>query len=359
MASQATATDKASKKARFEQVFTDRLVQELVEHVRVDHEMPEEATKWYERSLLYNTVGGKANRGMSVVDTVEILKGEKLSEEEYFEASTLGWCVELLQADFLVADDMMDYSITRRDNPCWYRVEGVGNIAINDAFMLEAAIYFLLKKHFRSRAYYIDLVELFLESASQTMSGQLLDLLTAPEDSVDLNRFSMQKYDRIVVYKTAYYSFYLPVALAMRMSGITNEQAYKVALDILIEMGHYFQIQDDYLDCFGTPEQIGKIGCDIVDNKCSWCVNTALLHATPDQRKILDENYGVKDSAKEKRVKELYVQEPISLPQRFEKFETESYQKLSSMIDQVDEQGTGMKKEVFHAFLAKVYKRSK
>lgn len=40
---------------------------------------------------------------------------------------------------------------------------GVGNIAINDAFMLEAAIYHLLKKHFRQQTYYVDLLELFLE----------------------------------------------------------------------------------------------------------------------------------------------------------------------------------------------------
>ena len=61
----------------------------------------------------------------------------------------------------------------------------------------------------------------------------------------------------IVVYKTAFYSFYLPVALAMRMAGVKDEAAYKQALDILIPLGEYFQIQDDYLDCYGTPEQIG------------------------------------------------------------------------------------------------------
>jgi farnesyl diphosphate synthase len=68
-----------------------------------------------------------------------------------------------LQAFFLVSDDMMDQSVTRRGQPCWFRMEGVGNIAINDAFMLEAAIYHLLKSHFRSEAYYVDILDLFHE----------------------------------------------------------------------------------------------------------------------------------------------------------------------------------------------------
>lgn len=38
---------------------------------------------------------------MSVVDTVEILRGERLSEEEYFEVALLGWGVELV-SDHLV-----------------------------------------------------------------------------------------------------------------------------------------------------------------------------------------------------------------------------------------------------------------
>ena len=46
--------------------------------------------------------GGKLNRGMSVVDTVEILKGRALTEDEYFKAGVLGWCVELVRFSVLM-----------------------------------------------------------------------------------------------------------------------------------------------------------------------------------------------------------------------------------------------------------------
>jgi len=46
-----------------------------------------------------------------------------------------------------------------------------------------------------------------------------------------------------VKYKTAYYSFYLPVAMAMLMTGRFSEADYKEAEDILVPMGKYFQVQ--------------------------------------------------------------------------------------------------------------------
>ncbi|KAH8771988.1 isoprenoid synthase domain-containing protein [Diaporthe sp. PMI_573] len=338
----------------FEAVFP-KLEADLVEHVE-SYKLPQKQIDWYKASLRTNAMGGKCNRGMSVPDSVSLLLGKPLSEDEYFKAATLGWLTELLQAFFLVSDDIMDTSITRRGKPCWYRQEGVGMIAINDAFMLEAAIYTLLKKYFRSHPAYVDLIELFHETSYQTELGQLTDLLTAPEDNVDLDNFSMEKYRFIVIYKTSYYSFFLPVALALHQLNIGTPENLKQAEDILIPMGEYFQIQDDYLDNFGLPEHIGKIGTDIMDNKCSWLVNQALAICTPEQKKILEDNYGRKDKDKEAVVKKLY--DELNLEKRYKDYEEKVVSEIKDKIAKIDE-GEGLKKGVFEAFLAKIYKRSK
>lgn len=174
------------------------------------------------------------------------------------------------------------------------------------------------------------------------------------------------------MYKTAFYSFYLPVALAMRMVGVTSQSSYDTALKILLPLGEYFQVQDDYLDCYGAPELIGKIGTDILDNKCSWNINVALGIATPAQRKVLDvrrapssvrannaqECYGRRDSASEARVKAVYAE--LDLTTLFNTYEVESYAKINALIETIPEGGAdGLKRDVFTSFLGKVYKRTK
>ena len=49
----------------------------------------------------YNVPGGKLNRGLSVVDSVVILKGRELTESEYLKAAVLGWSVEWVRHFYL------------------------------------------------------------------------------------------------------------------------------------------------------------------------------------------------------------------------------------------------------------------
>lgn len=100
-------------------------------------------------------------------------------------------------------------------------------IAINDSFYLESAIYVILKKYFKSKPYYVDILELFHETTLQTVIGQNLDLITAPTDRVDFTNYTMDRYKAIVKWKTAFYSFYLPVACAMYMVCALSQFKFK------------------------------------------------------------------------------------------------------------------------------------
>ncbi|KAL9111508.1 MAG: hypothetical protein Q9227_003995 [Pyrenula ochraceoflavens] len=343
-----------TSRSDFEAVFPT-LVQVLSEDIQ-QYKVPDQVLKWYQNSLNANCPGGKLNRGLCVPDSCSELLQRPLSANEMQDACTLGWLTEFLQAFFLVSDDIMDASITRRGQPCWYRQPGVGMIAINDALMLEASMYTILKKRFRSHPAYLDLMELLHDVTFQTEVGQLCDLITAPEDKVDLNMFSMDKYTFIVIYKTAYYSFYLPVALALHYLKLATPSNLKQAHDILIPMGEYFQIQDDYLDAYGDPAVIGKIGTDIQDNKCSWLINQALQRCSPDQRKTLESTYGQKDKEKEAQVREIYYQ--LGLDKLYMEYEEKRVGEIKKMIAAVDE-SQGLKKEVFQCYLDKIFKRNK
>nr|ACJ84427.1 unknown [Medicago truncatula] len=217
-------------------------------------EWSEDSRQWVDRMLDYNVPGGKLNRGLSVIDSYRLLKeGQALNDDEIFQASALGWCIEWLQAYFLVLDDIMDNSHTRRGQPCWYRVPKVGMIAANDGVLLRNHIPRILRKHFKGKPYYVELLDLFNEVEFQTAAGQMIDLITTLEGEKDLSKYTLSLHRRIVQYKTAYYSFYLPVACALLMAGENLDNHVDVK-NILVEMGTYFQVQDDYLDCFGDPE---------------------------------------------------------------------------------------------------------
>ncbi|ROW15981.1 hypothetical protein VPNG_02622 [Cytospora leucostoma] len=321
------------------------------------YRLPEQVWKWLEKSLVHNALGGKCNRGLSVVDTTQLILDRDLTSDEYFQTATLGWMVEFLQAMMLVVDDIMDHSKTRRGRPCWYLVPGVGMQAANDAPMLESAIYVLLKKYFKCHRAYVDMVELFHEVSFQVELGQTFDMLAAPQDGkVDLDSFSMERYNSIVTYKTAYYTFYLPVALALFYTGRASPRNLKQAEEVLLGMGTYFQVQDDYLDNFADPSVLGKIGTDIQDNKCSRLVIMALERCTAGQRTVLEANYGKKEAACVRKVKELYNE--LGLQAAYLEYEENEVRELERIIDGIDET-EGLRKTIFRVFLSKIHKRSK
>ncbi|KAL3460134.1 isoprenoid synthase domain-containing protein [Aspergillus heterothallicus] len=340
------------------EAFFPTLADDIKKQCIEQYGLPVRVWQWFEKSLMHNTLGGKCNRGLSVIDTARHLQGRDLTPDEYFHTAALGWMIELLQAMMLVLDDIMDAASTRRGRPCWYLVPDVGMIAVNDAPMLESAIYLLLKKHFRDHPAYVDMMELFHEVSFRIELGQTYDMLVAPQDSTSVNfaAFNEATYSQIVAHKTAYYSFHLPVALAMLYCGCASPWNLEQAERILVVMGTYFQVQDDYLDNFADPAVLGKVGTDIVDGKCSWLAVQALQRCNSEQRLVLEENYGRKQDGSEGRIKALYNE--LKLEEVYIQYEDAKVAELRQMIDGVDE-SEGLKSSVFTEFLNKVYKRKK
>ncbi|KAK0224872.1 farnesyl pyrophosphate synthase, partial [Armillaria nabsnona] len=182
--------------------------QELVDYITGEG-MLKDAIQWYERLIMITEPrpGGKLNRGMFCRRHRRDHQGDPLTDE-YPKVALLGWAFELFQGFFLVSNDMMDALIRRRGQPCWYRVSKVVQIVINDSFILEAAIYYRISAG-RSL--------IFWSLSGDDVPDREGQLITAPEDEVYLSKFSLKSIHSLtMIYKTVYYSFYLPVAVAAR-----------------------------------------------------------------------------------------------------------------------------------------------
>jgi farnesyl diphosphate synthase len=344
-----------AKKASFSKIIPI-LIDEACDELEQSYEVRPDEVAWIRNVLEYNVVGGKMNRGLMVVESGVLLfesQGTNATNDDLCRFAVLGWVIEMLQAWLLIADDIMDSSVTRRGRPCWYKRDGLGSAAINDAFLVEMILFKALRRHFGDRPEYSKLVDLVMETTLQTELGQLLDIKC---DTAPLQAFTLDRWTAIVKYKTAFYSFYLPVAMAMVCAGLEERSEYDAAREILVVMGVYFQAQDDFLDAFGTPEQIGKIGTDIQDKKCGWLFVNA-YHSMVDatQKKYLDKHYGncSVGSKEEKKIKAMYKN--IGLEAKYHAYEEASYAQIMQLKGSV----SSVPWAVFETFLKKVYKRKK
>ncbi|KAD5317959.1 hypothetical protein E3N88_17905 [Mikania micrantha] len=283
-------------------------------------------------------------RGFSVVDSYQILKGE-LTNDEVFLASALGWCNEWLQAFLVVHDDIMDGSHTRRGHPCWYRLPKVGMAAIIDGVLLRNHTHRIINKYFKEKPYYVNLLDLFNQAELLTSCGQMIDVREK-----DVSKYSMSLNHRIIQYKSGYYSLYLPVACALLMFG-EYEPDDDLVKEVLVEMGIYYQVQNDYLDTFGDPNVYGKTGTDIEEFKCSWLIAKALELANNEQMKILVENYGSSEQANVEKVKELY--HTLNLQGAYEDYEEQTHAKLTKLIDSHPKKAI---QAVLNSCLGKIFK---
>lgn len=329
-------------------LFNDILLKEIG---NLYPDLPKTSLDHLKKVMEYNVPHGKLNRGLMVIEAFSQFRSSdaaKISKEELMKASCLGWCIEWLQAFFLVADDVMDSSLIRRGQPCWFRQPEIGLMAVNDSLILRSSINLLLKNQFESeKDVCFRFSELFREVELSTELGQMLDMTRFSFDEENL----MNRYELITKYKTSLYSFYLPFACAFILANNSAGDAdMKNEKDILMDIGHLFQVQDDILDAFGDSEVTGKIGRDIEEGKCTWllCKCLSLPQLTETDRNILKES---RDSS---IVKGVYQNNRIL--NHFETFQYEIKTKIEMSIANLSRPASSL---ILTKYLNKIVKRIK
>lgn len=301
------------------------------------------------KHMLYETnIGGKNNRGLLHISSFYALKeyqSSLLTERDVHNTLTIALCIEALQSYCLVMDDISDESTMRRGSPCWYLRENVGiHRAINDGPMIESFLFWILKEYIivSDHEFILLLINLFRTTLWKTQIGQTLDLQLSDKDPNTLQtHYTMDRYLLIAKYKTAFYTFYLPYASALILAGyhpIKDEYLFFICEYISIEMGVKFQITDDFLDCFGNENTMGKCGTDIQDFKCSWVIVQALQllsesnEANINYLEIFKKHYGKHSEYDIAQIKEIY--KVLDLENIYRKMDEESYEKISQLIQE-------------------------
>ncbi|KAF4652051.1 hypothetical protein FOL46_009933, partial [Perkinsus olseni] len=182
-------------------------------------------------------------------------------------------------------------------------------------------------------------------------------------------------FNTIALYKTAFYTYYLPAAVGVLVSGDKEARQYlPVIKEVCLKLGVYFQAQDDFLDCYASPEVLGKVGTDIEECKASWLYCTAidvLTEAEADasgaeddieaSHRILDELYTLynkKDKTPDdvNRVKAIYRNAPLDMATRFATYEENSKKELDAIIaNKISHNGV---RALLTYMLDRTYKRS-
>ncbi|KAH9003111.1 farnesyl diphosphate synthase [Lactarius hatsudake] len=318
------------------------------------HSMPQDALEYFTKCLDHNTFsgGGKYKTGLLVVEAAEAFKGRQLNDSEYEKAAMLGWAIVFvlttrgqLHSYFMVSDNIVDQVEMSHRKQSWHCVEGVGLKAINDALLVEGAVFQLVREHFRNEPYYIDLLELIHETRHPSFfrnpvpdvrrefhlnSAIINSRLTFKLIGARSHTLRSQRAAKI--YKAAIYSYYLPMALSMIMCGFPVEKGplddtsyYECVLDILLPLGEYAQIQTEYLDsCTG----------DLPKNR-SWCFDAVRTSGTPAQLATLETHFGKPERTSRLHVQTVFAEAGIDA--RYAQYSEDAYSRISALIDALPE----------------------
>lgn len=205
--------------------------------------------------------GGKRLRPTLTLLAAQVFEGV---EQKVLPAAL---ALEVFHNFTLLHDDVMDNAQTRRGRECVHRKWNTATAILSgDVMLIEA--YRLLED---IEPKYLPAVHrLFTQMAREICEGQQWDM-----DFEKRKEVTMDEYMQMIRLKTA-----VLFANALQIGALladAPQNAQNALYEYGIQLGLAFQIEDDYLDCFGNPATFGKaIGGDIREGKKTWMRVTAL-----------------------------------------------------------------------------------
>lgn len=152
-----------------------------------------------------------------------------------------------------------------------------------------------------------------------------------------------------IKYLTLEYTFKFIIQFRYKDPGLFLE-----VKSILMDIGYFFQVQDDFLDVFGDPALTGKIGTDIQNGKCTWFAVKCMQKATDNQKQIMRNFYGSHDSENVEKIKGLY--HDLDLLNVYKRYENESYDSIKMRIQNLR---YDVPQDFFSRILDKSYQRNR
>lgn len=265
--------------------------------------MPE-LCSWYTKVLTHNLSSGVLGQryGMLVPITYRQLR-PTATKEEMQTAHILGWCVELVRAADIVANDTMSLTSKSKqgDYVTWAEKHGLGIRAFNDALLLERGVHTLVRHQFKQDS------NVFLEAIAQAQHSRVVGralsfkLFDTDKKTNRLDGFTMANYKTLVRINVSQTNFCLPVGLALHLAGLSGTNIHEQAHAILHEIGYFVEVTRDFVNCYVDPD-----GVDIQTGRLTWLITLACQRANQQQRQILEDNYGTDDNQKAQAVKQVY-----------------------------------------------------
>lgn len=250
---------------------------------------------------LYNPIKYIVSLGGKRLRPILTLMACDFFNKDYKKALPAALALELFHNFSLIHDDIMDEAPLRRGKETvHYKWDLNTGILSGDAMLILA--YQLFENYEPEK--FSELAKLFSTTALQVCEGQQYDV-----DFETRNGVTIPEYLKMIEYKTA-----VLLGAAMKMGAIVAEapeDCKENSYEFGRNLGIAFQLQDDYLDCFGNPESFGKqVGGDIITNKKTYLYLKTLENSNASDAKILKQLFTEtpKDpTEKIKKVKELYL----------------------------------------------------